>query len=360
MRRPSRQGLIPVYISGDREMSAPADFKSPDQNPCLPDNLPLGKKHNNYRNIFYLLKAPHAIASIIIVFSLVCDADAQILKDKAKHFFDAVRLGNYPTIPTLFSQNEEHAFEILQPYLVDSVEQVALKAYQIVLHVSSRSRVPAVRAEGITILVAACNNVRPSIRSTAMEMLRQFRRDEFPSAAKDSLRKCIQEQSTPLEDVMKMAGFLHLPDLIPQIRPWSQPGNLATRRWAALLSLARMGDSFAITDIMQRVKKLPVNDDLVYRIFPDLVYTRRPEAIAYMVEVLTDDQYECVSADLEHERPIPCGFRVMEQLAPIIAHFPVQIDEGGDLETDDYPGALQQSRKWFMLNKTYTILTDRY
>ena len=360
MRRPSRQGLIPVCISGDRKLSAPACFKTPDQNFCLPDNLPLRRRHDNYGSIFYFAKAAHAIALMIIVLSLACDAGAQNLKDEAKIFFDAVRLGGHPTIPLRFSQNEGHAFEILQPYLGDSVEQVALKAYQIVFHVSSRSVVPAVRAEGITTLAAACSNVVPSIRSTAVELLRHFRKNEFPSAAKDSLRKYIRSETNPLDDLMKMAGFLHLSDLIPKIRPWSQPGNPAMRRWAALLTLARMGDSFAITDIMQRVKKLPVNDDLIYRIFPDLVYTRRSEAIAYMVEVLSNDQYECVSADLERERPIPCGYRVMEQLAPIIAHFPVQVDEAGDLETGHYPEALAQSRQWFMLNKTYTILNDRY
>lgn len=359
MRRPSRQGLIPVCIPGHRKLSAPADFKVPEQNFCLPGNLPLGKRQDKYSSTFHFLKAAHAIASIFIVLSLVCDADAQNMKGEARNFFDAVRVGSHPMMPELLL-HEKHAFEILQPYLADSVQQVALKAYQILSHVSSRSVVPAVRAEGITTLVTACNDVRPFIQSTAIELLSQFRVDEFPSAAKDSLRNYFQGEKTPSEDLMKMAGFLGLSDLISRIRPWSQPGNPSTRRWAALLSLARMGDSFAIKDIMQRVKKLPVNDDLVYKIFPDLVYTRQPEAIAYMVEVLSDDQYACVSADLERERPIPCGYRVIEQLAPIIAHFPVQVDEGGDLETHHYPAALEESRQWFLRNKTYTILNDRY
>lgn len=360
MRRPSRQGLTPVCTSGNRKMSAPSLFNNPDQNFCFPDISWFKKRYTNNVGIFSFLKAAQAIVTVVIALWLAFDANAQRANDETKIFFDAVRLGKHPTIPTFFLQNERRAFEILQPLLGDSSERVALSAYQIVSHVSLRSAAPEVRANGISTLMAACNNARPSIRHNSLEMLKHFRKNEFPVAAKDSLRKCIQKEITPLEDLIKMAGFLHLSDMIPQMRLWSQPGNPSPRRWAAMLSLARMGDSFAIREVMDRVKRLPVNDDLVYRIFPDLVYTRRSEAIAYMVEVLSNDQYECISADLEHERQIPCGYRVMEQLAPIIAHFPVQLDEGGDLATDDYPGALEQSQQWFMLNKTYTILDDQF
>lgn len=357
MRRPSRQGLAPVRISGDREVACVHPLKD---NFLTPNKPTLVKKHHNGEAICPFLNAARLITSMIIVLSVTGDAGAQDLKDKITDFFDAVRRGNHATIPTEFSGSDEQAFELLQPFLSDSNERVALKAHEVVFYVSSRSAAPETRAAGICTLISACNNARPFIRPTVLELLRQFRKSEFPTQAKDSLRRFVRMETAPSEDLIKMAGFLDLNDLIPRIRPWSQPGNPTGRRWAALLSLARMGDAFAIRDVMQRVRKLPVNDDLVYKIFPDLVYTRQPEAIAYMVEVLSDDQYDCISADVEKERPIPCGFRVMEQLASVIDSFPIQLDEGGDLITDHYPEALEQSRDWFIANKTFTILSDRY
>lgn len=357
MRRPSRQGLAPVCTSGDRDAACVHPHKD---DFLTPDKPSLIKKSHNGKDFFSFLNAACLIISMIIVLSMTGDAEAQDLKDNITEFFDAVRRGSHPNIPTEFSGSDEQALELLQPFLSDSNERVALKAHEVVFYVSSLSATPTTRAAGICTLMSACNSARPVIRPTALELLRQFRKSEFPTQAKDSLRRFIRMETAPSEDLIKMAGFLDLHDLIPRIRPWSQPGNPTGRRWAALLSLARMGDAFAIRDVMQRVKKLPVNDDLVYKIFPDLVYTRHPEAIAYMVQVLSDDQHHCISADVEKERPIPCGYRVMEQLAGVIESFPLQLDEGGDLATDHYPEALKQSRDWFIANKTFTILSDRY
>ncbi|HEX8038201.1 MAG TPA: hypothetical protein VF490_03595, partial [Chryseosolibacter sp.] len=157
-----------------------------------------------------------------------------------------------------------------------------------------------------------------------------------------------------------LAGYLGLRDLEPDIWQRSQPGNPIAIRWAAMLSLARLGNSEATAAIMKRVSKFPVNDDVVYELFPDLLYTRQPEAIAYMIAALQSDDPNCLSADAEKEKPIPCGYRIMELLAPVIAGYPLQVDQSGDLATSDYPKALQTVRAWFNHSTAYQILTDKY
>jgi hypothetical protein len=111
---------------------------------------------------------------------------------------------------------------------------------------------------------------------------------------------------------------------------------------------------------MKRVSKLPMNDNLVYNIFPDLVFTHRPEAIAFLVEELGSNERNCLSADIEREVRIPCGYRIMEQLAPVIGGFPFDLDESGDLKTSNYPAALATVRQWFSDHNTYVILNRRY
>jgi hypothetical protein len=51
----------------------------------------------------------------------------------------------------------------------------------------------------------------------------------------------------------------------------------------------------------------------------------------------------------------------MELLAPVIVDFPVKTDITGQLETDDYPAALQTVRKWFVNNNMeYNMRNEIY
>jgi len=48
----------------------------------------------------------------------------------------------------------------------------------------------------------------------------------------------------------------------------------------------------------------------------------------------------------------------LEIIAPIIQDFPIPVDEAtGDLDTDDYEAALQQSREWLEANQAdYVVI----
>jgi hypothetical protein len=121
-----------------------------------------------------------------------------------------------------------------------------------------------------------------------------------------------------------------------------------------------MADPGAVSELMTRIKKLPINDEVVYEIFPDLVYTRRPESMSVMVEAMKSNEKNCTPADAEKETPIPCGYRIIELLSPVIQGFPIELDGSGDLKANDYSRALETVRKWFQVNNTYTILNTRY
>jgi hypothetical protein len=113
-------------------------------------------------------------------------------------------------------------------------------------------------------------------------------------------------------------------------------------------------------NILDRVKKLPVNDNVVYEIFPDLIYARQMEAISYLTRVLFSDENNCESADAENATKIPCAYRVMEQLAPVSEGYPLELGESGDVKTKDYTAALKKVREWFRKQKDYKIIRDTY
>ena len=134
------------------------------------------------------------------------------------------------------------------------------------------------------------------------------------------------------------------------------PSLSARDQWAAQLALARLGDPEALATVLTRVKQEPVNDDVVYELLPDLVYTRQKAALDYLVTIIQSDEKNCQSADPEAEQSILCGYRVLELLPPVIQNFPLTVDESGDLAVSDYPSALQQAREWLKENDDYQIV----
>jgi hypothetical protein len=119
-----------------------------------------------------------------------------------------------------------------------------------------------------------------------------------------------------------------------------------------------MGDKEQTEWCVQMVKKAPVNSGLVENVLPDLVYTRQKEAIDYCVELLFSDEKLCAAPNPELSERIPCAYRIIELLAPVIENFPVKVNPSIGLESDDYPKTLQTVREWLKEHKEYKIITE--
>lgn len=290
------------------------------------------------------------------------NSGAQDIGQITASYFREVRSGKIESIPLqiLLPENATATFALLNPYLNDSASAVRAKAYEITQLASSRSTSPSIRIEGVSALTHSCGDKNFQNVELGLSYLELFSKKDFSKTAIDGIRSCLKIKTTSLDQLIKLAGFLNLKELIEEIRPYSQPGNSRQIRWATLLSLARMGDSQALQDLMQRVTKLPINDDVVYKLFPDLIYTRQRQAVDYLIKALNGDEKKCMSADSEKETEIICGYRIMEQLAPIIEGYPITLDQSGDLQTNDYANALTTVRQWFNKHKDYTILNDRF
>lgn len=291
----------------------------------------------------------------------------QSLNDGVNHYFEAVSNGEYSRFPEVDAASSAEVladfYDTVVPRLTGTDNDdilVKLKAYELIGFVASHVHDIDARAKGVHLLMNACAEHSFRVRSRAVDLLTRFTPSDFQNAAKDTLRKLVRSEAPPLDRFIKLAGFVGIDDLQAVIKPFSYDGYPAHLRWAALVALARLGNRSALDGIMQRVRRIPVNDDVVYQLFPDLIYTRQPEAIAYIIEALQSNAKNCRSADAERDVAIPCGYRIMEQLAPVVTGFPLTLDESGDLDTDDYPAALQEVRTWFNDNKYWKIRKDTY
>lgn len=167
----------------------------------------------------------------------------------------------------------------------------------------------------------------------------------------------------PDEKLILFAGFLEIKECMPYLYYLKSNDSIKDKsyQWCVSIALARMGETNETNWCTETLKKMPLNDDIVYTLVPDLIYTRQQVAFSYLVELLNIDSPDCIGPNPElGNTKILCGFRIMEYLAPVIKDFPLKIGPGGDIETDNYKNALTLARTWFKENEKYIIDKSKY
>lgn len=182
----------------------------------------------------------------------------------------------------------------------------------------------------------------------------------FSTINSDSVKALLRPSTPHLNTILLEIGKTNKTELIAPITNFLQLNSKlnAQIKWSAYLALARLGDPRALDYVVQRVQKIDVNDDVVYELFPGLVYTRQKLAINYLIQVIQRDDKNCQSADPENSGSINCAYRVLEFLAPVIKDFPIKADASGDLNVRDYESALKLARTWFSKHPDYNIILD--
>lgn len=280
-------------------------------------------------------------------------------------YMEFVRENNYaPAIDTslLRQENSQEIFNGLQKYYLDTLPKVRLKAYYITYKLgvsyNSDSRIYAINK-----LVSGCKDDDAGIVGSCFSWLSTFNKNDFDKNAIDSISVLLDEETAHYDKLLKIVGFLDLKEKTGLIRNMLANNRIRSEknRWAGHLALARLGEQDEINYILNKVEKLQLSDNVVYNVFPDIIYTRQKSLFEYIIDVLQSNEENCFSANPESTEKIICGYRVMEYLAPVIENYPIEIDKWGDIIAEDYPEALQLVRKWFLeINNNYKIKSDTF
>lgn len=274
-------------------------------------------------------------------------------------YLEDVRSGQQPPVPdvTAFTTKCRETLNFLHSAVGDTDERVAVAACNIAFELSKTSSQQEIRRLGVAVLLKACMQGRAG---SALDQLTGFASSDFSPQSRADVKALLVGSRSYRADLIRLASFLQLTDMIPLLKRWSAPGNDVQIRWSAIVGLARMGDAESTREMLSIVHKLGTTDETVYNVFPDLVFSRHPDAIAFLIDALKRDDILCLPADPERDTPIPCAYRIMELLASVIEDFPVRVGPGGDLDTADYPHALQSVRRWFSETRHYRIIRDQY
>jgi hypothetical protein len=278
-------------------------------------------------------------------------------------YMSQLRKSPYESMPESILKDvkaEQELIDALIPFLSDTTPVVRQKAFYITRRVGQKSKDNQVQQKCIEQIVKLIRDRDSGVSGNAIEALTGFTKNNFSNSAKDSVRHALHPSTSHLDQLLKLAGFLELQDQVPTIQSMLQSDLSSKDKWAARLSLARMGDESATSWIVTKLQSAKVNDDFTYDIVPDLVYTRQPAVFEYLETVINSDDENCQSSNPDSSKKMLCGYRVMESVAAYIKGFPVKTDESGDLLAKDYKQALKDVRVWFAANPQYTISTDLF
>ncbi|MEO1049143.1 MAG: hypothetical protein AAFX87_00865 [Bacteroidota bacterium] len=307
---------------------------------------------------------PKTLYTILFMLTSIA-VQAQDVSALLSEVMENVRLNRYQQIderPLYDTARANEVLDALAPFLSDSVASVRSKGYRIVKRVGLRVTDQAIRERVVNQLLDGCQDGSSGVVGISASALTSFRKADFNQSALEKVRRLLGNKTTHFDRIIKLAGYLEMTDQINTIN-----GLLATdtlldgqTRWAAHLALARMGVPEEIGWVVGRVSSRPLNDGVVYELLPDLVYIRQAQAVDYLFQVVNSDEQLCESANPESDEKIACGYRVMEYLAGMLEGFPYQVDDSGDLITEDYRQALLDVRSWYQTNRSYVIRKDTY
>jgi hypothetical protein len=303
---------------------------------------------------------PSLNVTIIIMLVLALQASAQ--KREVDAYFSAIR--NKQAVMSLFfeAKKEDQYIAPLATYLQDTVPSLRVEAYSLLCQLSNTVKQKSARKRIVNLLIRGWQDKDKGIQRLVDNGLTRFHPQDFDRVAIDSVRSRVQKLPSNPGTLFKLVGYLQLQAVAPKIKSYvEEPALRPQDRWAGYIALARLGDQQAVDVILNRIRTFGVNDDAVYELFPDLIYTRSYRAIQYLEEVLFSNERNCGAPSAESRQKMTCAYRVMELLAPVIKDYPVTVSAGGGIATKNYPQALETTRAWFKQRKgTYEIIRDAY
>lgn len=208
---------------------------------------------------------------------------------------------------------------------------------------------PKIKKQSLILLIKGLNDKDGAIVYTNLQALKQYTRSDFDLRMKHDISRKIQEgKPAYFEMLVKIGGWLNIPDLIGFFRQKLQDkvGTTNRERWAMRLAMARMGEQDMVQYCLQKAEAAPLNDDVVYDLVPDLVYTRQKPIFAYLFRIIESDDRNCSSPNPDSNADIICAYGVIEKIAPVIIRFPLKTDKSGELVSNNPKEILSVSRQW--------------
>lgn len=248
------------------------------------------------------------------------------------------------------SENNSIAFvDALEGRVSQFDRKQRLTSYQFVNGLLSDSCMTPIKERFISYIVLnGFNDSDVGNRQAVIDMIYFYNPSDFTSSQLNFLSSKVISKDEPHLSIIKLAGWLKIGQLEDFVLQQLQNITNNKSKWTYHLFLGRMGYPNSVQYCVETVRRIGMNDNVIYLLIPDLVYLHQKEAVDFILTKILDDEKLCASPNPDYEAPITCAYRLIELVAPIIEGFPVKTGPSGDLEVDDYVNALEKVRQWIV------------
>jgi hypothetical protein len=238
-----------------------------------------------------------------------------------------------------------------------SAEKLSTSLY-LVKNLSSKHSSRKVKEAAVNLFFTTSKSRYSGVSSLSFKALISLPVGCYDITSIDSISSLIANHPLLYKDAVLLAGYVGNPIFIERINSLFPNARNFTKqeRWATYKALARLGDKDALNYCINRVSSIPLSDQVIDVLYPDLIYIHKREAFEVMIKALYSDEPLCTSANPNSDSKIICGYRIMELLALAITDFPVKVLPSGDLDTKDYKQALIVVRNWFDKNRNSFVI----
>jgi len=286
------------------------------------------------------------------------------VEDAFNAYIQSVRENRYSDFPRQFIKPENHPLliQLAEKYVTDTMPAVRAAGYYLLRWVGTSSTKTVIRQQVVNLLLEGCKDSGSGNVSLCIDYLTQFYPKDFNNVAQDTMLVLLQRKNYYFDEYVKLCGYVLSERALPYLEKLLQGTVPLTlkEKWAIRLAMARAGDEEQTNYILQKTSQIEPNDEIIYHLLPDLVYTRQRPIFDRIIEWLNDERKLCTSSNPDREEALVCGYRIMEILAPVIKDYPYKQDVTGELLADDYDRALLEIRAWFKKNPNYIIDTSQY
>ena len=213
--------------------------------------------------------------------------------------------------------------------------------------------------ESLTSSLSEIATSNKKLASSAMKAMRFFKRQDFSADTKENILQVISFNDLARIEAIEMIGFIGNTEDIFYLKGIGSFISLGKKeKYKILLALVRLGDPESINEYVNEISQRTINDQLVYSILSDMLYTRNKQVFDFL---LLDTQHSntlCYSANNDSQEKIHCAYRILEEISPFILNFPIQVDLSGSI-VGDYEMALEKVRNWVVESRLeYSINTQ--
>lgn len=300
------------------------------------------------------------------LFCLVFDATAQSSPQAVMtEVVNRLRANDFRLVderPLYEPGSQSLSLQLVTTLYEDTLQVVRSRGYYLTRKIGLSASNPDIRQQAVRQLLSGLDDPEAAVVGHVMTGLSAFRRMDYDDAARAIVAGYLGTSLPYYDRLLRLAGFLNLQEQATLIRQKLADGSFSkTERWAARLALARLGDETVLSAMLDKLDQVPVSEDLIYEVGPDLIYTRQKAAFDFLVSLLQSEEANCLSADPDATQKIACGYRVMELFPGVVQDFPLEAGPSGDLITDNYREALLTARTWFEeRGDEYTIIDVTY